>query len=145
MEKKFMTAMLSFVFLFVMMVNVQAQTLTDNANPYNVADKANAAYLNNLPEFQPSQDAMYLLKTEIVSNTNSLAGAAEGSTVANSLQSEIDLYNHVYRMIYREQLSVEEAILVAYQGMHSSNDATGTPTSYANAPELQNLVNLLSL
>lgn len=147
MEKKILTAMLSFAFFFLMAVNVQAQTtLTDNANQYGLT-KANAAYVNNLPNFETSENALFLLKTEIVANTSALSGTTEGSSVAINLQSEIDLYNNVYQLIYRSQVSVEEAVLMSYQGMPSATTdaANGTPVSLATAPELQNLVNLLSL
>jgi len=149
MEKKILTAMLSFAFLFLMVVSTNAQNehLLTNEHINNVSSKADAVYLNNLPNFVGGEEARLLLKVQIKANTASFAVNEASPSVASNLQSEITLYNEVYQLIYREQLSVEDAVLEAYRSMLSNQtppDVSGVTTQYANSTLFQNLVNLLA-
>ena len=149
MEKKILTAMLSFAFLFLVTVSVSAQsTLSTNFNEHGATTKADQAYLNNLPNFVAAEEARFLLKTQIKVNTSAFQ-ANEGSSSAPGLQLEINLYEDAYRLIYRQQLSVEDAIVGAYSNLLNSQvsppDVSGVQVQYANSTMFQNLVNLLAL
>ena len=144
MEKKILTAMLSFAFLFLMAVNVSGQNLNDDVNTYGVSSKADATYLNNLPNFVDAEVAKDLLKTQIKANSATFNEAASN---ASTVQAEIDLYNEVFRLIYREELSVQDAIVTAFSSAmpnQSAPDVSGIANQYSNSGILQDLVNLLA-
>jgi len=150
MKKTILTAMLSFAFLFLMVVSANAQNehLLTNEHINNVSSKADAVYLNNLPNFVDGEEAKLLLKTQISANSASFAVNEANASMASTLQAEITLYNDVYQLIYREQLNVEDAVIKAYSRMLSSQtppDVSGITTQYANSSLFQNLVNLLAI
>ena len=150
MKKTILTAMLSFAFLFIMVVSANAQNehLLTNEHIGNVSSKTDAVYLNNLPNFVNGEEAKFLLKTQIKANTVSITVNEANANLADQLQSENTLYNEVYQLIYREQFSVEDAVIRAYSSMLSTQtppDVSGIQTQYANSSLFQDLVNLLAI